>query len=304
MFAKSITISAITLSMALPYEVIARPQEQQTNHTEDHPAEKQKAAATPTQVTSFYCRNGVREVITSDQNFERSSIWSGTVAVPRSCGGCYFANAPGSSSPDLTNPVTVIVDWGDGTKDSADFTSNNPTVGSLTLSKTGLTASHSYNTLIDPPKQATFTFSAFCEDDQGQWRETIDNHCRISVYYGCAPHSAAIGVYAPVLPSTASIVRPIIHGQKIQGALSLVFQDDSPPSGTTITLSSDNKTILFPQFGAPSAQASTILVSPRVHAQNFDIDATKATAGSTFTITVTSTKGGGPPVVTLPYKVQ
>jgi hypothetical protein len=272
---------------------------------EDHPAEKRKPDLTPDQVKPFFCRNGVREVITSDQSFELTDSWKGIVAIPRICGGCYFANAPGSSSPDPLNPITVSVYWADGSTDSADLTSDHLSVGVLTLSAQGLSATHTYNSVINPSKQATFKFSALCEDDQGQWREVIDNHCTYPNYYGCVPHSAAIGVYAPIPPSVASIARPVIHGQRAVGALAIVLQDVSPPSGETMTLTSSDKTVLFPQFGSPSTQSSTVLVQPNQSAQNFDIDATKAKAGTKFTITVKSTvAGGGLAVVTIPYTVQ
>jgi hypothetical protein len=275
----------------------------QTAVSQSRPPVKENAAHTPNKVGIFYCRGGLREFAVSDQSFEIGDTWNGVVSSPLICGACFFANAP-PSAPDLNNPITVHVDWGDGQTESGDFTSNHLTVGTLTLGLRTLTGTHVYKSAVTPPHPITMQISALCEDDQGQWRETVDNTCSGTVYYGCTPHPASVGVYPPDPPSNATIARDVIHGQRTAGALSVVLQDDAPPSGTKLMITSSNLSVLFPQFGSPSTATSIVLVAPGQHAGNFDIDATKARRGATFTISVQNMRGGGTPVVTQSYSVK
>lgn len=298
--------------VALSFCVMAAPQtrdKQDTGNTQDSQDHRapDEHPANPREKVAFYCRAGQRYVESYSQNFEVGDTWNGVVAYPHLCGGCFFENAPGSypgTDPDYQHKIKVVAQWGDGSVDELYFTSDHLTQGPITLGSNGMTGSHQYNKPIVPPQPMVFESNQFCVDDQGQWWERENNYCAYSVPYGCTSYPATVGVYPADPPSNATIARVVKHGQIAPGALSVVLQDDAPPSGTKLTLKSSNPLILFPQSGQPSTQTSIVKVMPTQHAGNFDIDATKASAGTKFTISVTNTNTPGQPVTTLQYTVQ
>jgi hypothetical protein len=139
----------------------------------------------------------------------------------------------------------------------------------------------------------SFEMNALCEDDQGQWRESIDKNCAYSNVgvggpTGCASHPATVGVYSSVPLTNVTISRTVTHGTTSAGALSVVLQEPAPPSGTKVTLASSTAKVLFGQSGKPSVQKLVVIIPPGQSGANYDIDATRARLGTNFTVSASN----------------
>jgi hypothetical protein len=259
-------------------------------------------AKLPTARVPFDCYGGNRTMFMQSLSIEVGDSLTGQLATPRICGSCFFSNAPGSP-PDYQHPINLKVTWGDGQSDQANVTSDHLDGGGpITFDRPGISGNHVYNTEINPPVPYSINMSALCINTQGQWLESVENDCK-NTGWPCTPSIVTIGVYKSEPISSATIARDVVHGKIATGALAVNLQTNAPPSGTKIVLLSSNGKVLFPQPGKPSTKTSTVLIPPTQQSANFDIDATKATVGTSFTISV-SNPGTPSPVVTLNYTVK
>jgi len=193
-------------------------------------------------------------VLVKELNLQNGVPFDGVIATYTLCQGC------------TVDRFAAPIVWGDGAVDQARVAGN----GILAAAHTYVKAADS---AVDFP--ILISISGLCINSQRQYGD------------GSLNNRGVAHVFPPLKPLQVLLLKPLIHGNVVNGAGALQLSQPAPPSGARLHLASSSVKVLFSSIAGASVQETDLVVRPGKVAEDFALDLRSANPGTQFIITAT-----------------